>query len=459
MKPQNMDIMDIEAPVPETRRMLKNILVISFAFTFLFTAYQSTANLQSSINTDAGLGTASLSAVYVALIVSSLFVPTWMITTLGVKWTIPVCMLGYAAYIGAQFYPRFYTMVPAAVLVGLVAAPMWSAKCTYLSHVGFLRADALGTSEEAQRTLLFGIFFLFFQSSQVFGNLISSAVFSAGDVEPISPDSPQLAICGAKFCPWFKLNATASDRPSDNKIYLLMSIYLGCGIVAAIIVSFFVDQLTRFGERAGSGEGLSGFNLLLATMKRWKDKRQLLLIPLTIFCGLEQGFFGADFTQSYVTCAYGVQNVGYVLITFGVCDALSSYFFGAAMKVVGRIPIITLGAAINVAVIIAMFVWQPRPDEPLHFYAIAGCWGISDAVWQTMVNALYGNVFSKDEEAAYSNHRLWESLGFAVAYAYSTLLCTDAKMWVLLGLLAVGMVGYYIVEVIEAKNRKQKFEL
>lgn len=34
----------------ESRRMLKNIFLISFSFAFLFTAYQSMANLQSSLN-------------------------------------------------------------------------------------------------------------------------------------------------------------------------------------------------------------------------------------------------------------------------------------------------------------------------------------------------------------------------------------------------------------------------
>jgi Ion channel regulatory protein UNC-93 len=158
----------------EMRRMMINILIISIAFTFLFTAYQSTANLQSSINTDAGLGTASLSTIYVSLILSCIFVPTFLISKLGVKWTMPVCMFGYAFYIGAQFYPTWYTLIPTAVLVGLVAAPMWSAKCTYLTHIGSLRSKAYGTAPELQVTKLFGIFFLFFQCSQIIGNLISS---------------------------------------------------------------------------------------------------------------------------------------------------------------------------------------------------------------------------------------------------------------------------------------------
>jgi hypothetical protein len=142
-------------------------------------------------------------------------------------------------------------------------------------------------------------------------------VLSSGEVAPIDPEDPQLNLCGSRFCPWETRNGTAGERPSDSKIYLLMGIYLGCAILASAIVAAFVDPLTRFleaitainqlgadfkisnrfGERIGSGTGLSGLQLLLATVKHLKDKRQLLLVPLTIFSGLEQGYIGADFTQ------------------------------------------------------------------------------------------------------------------------------------------------------------------
>jgi hypothetical protein len=68
------------------------------------------------------------------------------------------------------------------------------------------------------------------------------------------------------------------------------------------------------------------------------------------------------------------------------------------------------------------------------------------------LSALYGNLFPNNEEAAFSNYRLWESLGFAVAYAYSTFFCTNAKLWILVGVLILGMGGYYGVEFIEKKK-------
>ena len=33
--------------------------------------------------------------------------------------------------------------------------------------------------------------------------------------------------------------------------------------------------------------------------------------------------------------------------------------------------------------------------------------------------AFYGVIFPAQEEAAFSNYRLWESLGYAIAFAYS----------------------------------------
>jgi len=53
-----------------------------------------------------------------------MFVPTWLIKVLKCKWTIVVCQFCYSAYIAAQFYPTFYTLIPAAIILGFGAAPM-----------------------------------------------------------------------------------------------------------------------------------------------------------------------------------------------------------------------------------------------------------------------------------------------------------------------------------------------
>ena len=141
--------------------------------------------------------------------------------------------------------------------------------------------------------------------------------------------------------------------------------------------------LLRFGEdeRKEGQEKLTGKQLLVATFRHMKKKNQILIIPLTFWSGIEQGFFGADFTsvspainlslitkyillfQGFVTCAYGVHIVGRVLIVFGVCDALASVGFGFIIKLIGRVPIFILGACINLAVIIVMLTWTPTASS------------------------------------------------------------------------------------------------
>lgn len=62
------------------------------------------------------------------------------------------------------------------------------------------------------------------------------------------------------------------------------------------------------------------------------------------------------------------------------------------------------------------------------------------------VSALSGILFPGQEEAAFSNFRLWESTGSVITYIYSPYLCTSIKLYLLIGILCVGMVGYGVIE-------------
>merc|ERR1711874_819046 len=153
--------------------------------------------------------------------------------------------------------------------------------------------------------------------------------------------------------------------------------------------------------------------------------------------------------------AYGVHIVGRVLIVFGICDALASVGFGFIIKKIGRIPIFILGACINVLVIIVMFSWAPTPSSVGVVYLLAALWGTADAIWQTQINALYGVLFANDEEAAFSNYRLWESLGFLLAFITQALgVCVFPKLLLAIFLLGAGMTGYAILEFTIRKDGK-----
>lgn len=75
----------------------------------------------------------------------------------------------------AQFYPKFYTMIPAGLMVGIGAGPLWCAKCTYLTVAAEAYSTLSNVAADVLVTRFFGVFFMFYQMAQVWGNLISSA--------------------------------------------------------------------------------------------------------------------------------------------------------------------------------------------------------------------------------------------------------------------------------------------
>jgi len=79
-------------------------------------------------------------------------------------------------FIAAQFYPRFYTLIPAGLVVGFGGGPLWCAKCTYLSVVAEAFSGLTGKKIKSDVMVVrfFGLFFVFYQMAQVWGNLISS---------------------------------------------------------------------------------------------------------------------------------------------------------------------------------------------------------------------------------------------------------------------------------------------
>lgn len=262
--------------------------------------------MQSSVNTKDSLGTISLAAIYGALVISCIFLPTLLIRKLTVKWSLFFSMLCYAPYIGAQIYPKFYTLVPAGILVGLGAGPMWASKATYLTQLGQVYAKLTEQSIEAIIVRFFGFFFLAWQSAELWGNLISSLVLSSGahghggGSASGNYSEEELELCGANFCVAEVHENSNLQRPPDDEIFEISMIYLSCIAVAVTIIGVFMDPLSRYGERRRgsiSAQETSGIQLLSATFKQLKKPNQQLLIPLTVFIGMEQALIGADFTQ------------------------------------------------------------------------------------------------------------------------------------------------------------------
>ena len=61
-----------------------------------------------------------------------------------------------------------------------------------------------------------------------------------------------------------------------------------------------------------------------------------------------------------------------------------------------------------------------------------------------------------EEEAAFSNYRLWESAGAVIYLILQPRACVYTKFWVVLSSLAFGMVGYLLIEHCEWRKSSGK---
>lgn len=95
-----------------------------------------------------------------------------------------------------------------AALVGLAAAPLWTAKATYLNQIARYHAQHKSQTHEVSVSLFFGIFFALFGTNTIWGNLISYFVLNQAN-------NPRVYDCGIYFDP--TANSTANAPPEVNE--------------------------------------------------------------------------------------------------------------------------------------------------------------------------------------------------------------------------------------------------
>lgn len=431
----------------EKRRILKNIILISIAFLMTFNAFQGLSRLQSSLHKVDGMGVINSSVLYVSLVLSCLFLPKLITNAIGHKWTIPISFVGYITWMAANGYAVWATMVPASIIVGLTAAPLWTAQCSYFTKIARRYSQLADVAEDVVLSRFFGIFFFTFQLSGITGSIISATVLKTGTSKTNLPDDFILENCGAHDCPCDNCSNVNLEKPPVSTVWTMVGVYMVIAVLAVVLVCVFVDNLPADLTEKRGKVGKEIRQLVSATAFHLRHKNQLILIPLTMYSGFEQASFNAEFSKSFVACSAGIWKVGLVTLPFGVVDALVSFASGHVVGYTGRLPVFIAGMLVDLAIQIVLMTWVPTSTSQYALFIIAGMWGFTDAIWQTQINALYGTIFSDESEAAFSNYRMWESLGFIIAFAYSNYLCTSVKLYILTSMLLVGMAGYVYVEV------------
>ncbi|XP_077974035.1 protein unc-93 homolog A-like isoform X2 [Styela clava] len=102
----------------------------------IFSSFSTMMTLQSSVNIEAGLGVASIACAYVTAVVSGFSLTPMLIRRFGAKKCILMGTMFHITYDLANFYPRYYTLIPTAILIGIAESTIWTCISIFNAHFG-----------------------------------------------------------------------------------------------------------------------------------------------------------------------------------------------------------------------------------------------------------------------------------------------------------------------------------
>ena len=272
----------------------KNVYGLSLAFVVLFTAFIGLQNLQSSINSAGGLGLVTLSLLYTMFIAAGFITPGFL-KLFGTKYSLLFGFICHLIYTLTNYYPSWYTLVPGSILIGFASGPIWAAASTHLAEVAVMVAPSLKKKQDYLISKFTGVFFFFFQFSQVPGNLASSLILFpyTEDVTNVNLNVSNDSFDG-EAC-----NILTSQSFEEKYLYILVSVYVGFIVTSIVLLLIFVDRLPTSNSFFSTEKKLELYlkKPLIELLKVLKDVKMLLIAPMVVYNGMELAFAFGTFTE------------------------------------------------------------------------------------------------------------------------------------------------------------------
>ncbi|CAN6352058.1 unnamed protein product [Urochloa humidicola] len=417
----------LAAPASSRRSPTADAHILSAAFLFVFSAYSSAQNLESTVNTKGDLGTVSLGILYTSFTLFAV-VASPVVTQLGPKRALVVGSSGYVLFILANLVPTWYTMMPASLYLGFCASIIWVGQITegtYLTSAALSHARDNNLAEGRTLGNFTGEFWGIMASTQVIGNLLSLALLRNG-----------------------------KDGRSVTGKNLLFVVFLGCMIVGIVLLCLLSKR-----EEKGDNDPLhsSSFGAMLKyIVAPLKDRRMLLIIPLMVYIGLEHAFVWAVFTKSIVTPALGISGVGGAMAIFGaagtVCALVTGYLTSGLYSAT---LIVSFGAIVQAVVLFWLLLFYSPMGGVLGAVApllIGALWGAGDGMMNTELNAIVGLLFEDTKEASFAQFKVWECGAVAIIFFLSPHITLQAMLIFMTAALFISFGAFLLLTIVAEKK-------
>jgi MFS transporter, NAG-T family, sugar:H+ symporter len=405
-----------------------NTLMVGSVFFFVFLAFNTTQNFETTVNADTGhVSLAILYSCFAFFNVISGFV----VRSIGNRLSLVLGALAYAVYVASNikvFVPVFYAC---SALLGVGASLIWTSQGAFLARQS--TPDTFG--------FISGIFWAMFQANGAVGNTIAASLLNSGQTPSfVFAVLTVMALIGTALIALLiypPISSVADDgvglrinNASDDELVLL-------------------DKDVGDGdddERQAATNGLDGpktiWQQVSGTLKMFGDETMLHLVPFMIYSGLtQQYFFGA------LPLLFGKQLLGWGMVVLAICDTVGSFTMGRLSDWLGRKPVLFIGAATNVVGM--LFACFGNNDDRLYMlFLAAALFGVSDSCNNTQIYAIV-NLFcrSADRSAAgFAYFRFIGALSTALAFYYSIYLSFYSITIIIAGFLFIGQLFIFLLD-------------
>ncbi|XP_022086112.1 protein unc-93 homolog A-like [Acanthaster planci] len=353
-------------------------------------SFSSLQSLQSSLNDSKGLGLASLSCFYAALTVSCLLISPVMLQKLGTKKTLILGSVAYGLNAASNFYPKFFILIPSAILCGLGTGPSWAAISTMLNTLAVNKAGLRSSLAEVLTSRYMAFQNASWQISNTVATFVLSQVLTRHVSEEGLLDSSNFSssCCGARDCGAEIPEETIGTlRPPEVLIRIFLGVFAASGLILAPLIGlFFMDNVKpcyhHVSANLSAEQKQSNW---LATLHALREPHLLMLMPFAVFIGAYYSFVVGDFTKSFVSCTQGVHDVGYIIAVFAASDAIFTIIFGLLRQYVSRLVMLTVAATLIEGAFVFSVLWDPEERQRWHLFVLAVVWSVGDAVWQMQI--------------------------------------------------------------------------
>lgn len=400
--------------------------------------------LQSSVQAKNGTGSLSTTSYYACTIASAFVVYPLLLRFLGRKYNLLLgdvsCILfGLTLLMPSQVLPIIVNAV-----AGLLTCSVWSSAFAIAVSFGSTKTDA-NTKDVQTGVKNSSCFVAILGFGQSLINILPLAILRNFGSHTIDNVTTNLTSCGAGDCP--KEYSTDEDHSIyNNLVPSRPSLYIFVGVLAFLQITVVtvhwallpndrptIPEETPLIEGQGVTERVN-LEWREIIMKFFKEPlaaiwRSLITAESSFtFCsqlhfGIVTRFVWLVFSRSFVSCTFGVQQVGLLMLIFYLMSATTCLLAAKCLLTITIRYLTILKSLLDLTACAIAIMWIPSQKTFYVVYVLAALFGICQGLSRSLVYSLPVFYF-KDIDAGYILCTFWAAIGIALCGLVSANVCT-----------------------------------